>query len=153
MLQDVHEMLGSCSAATDILNDLLLYERLETSNVKLVMRRVPVKRFIEEKIEAFVLQARQKGVRLDLEFKGNNHSESVIRSMQIHCDEEMMRQVFRSLMSSAIDCTPAGGVVTVSVTFENQDRMFESALQFTAGVLQTREGKGLGLWSEYRLVK
>eukprot|EP01041_Mallomonas_annulata_P012854 gene12854-27100_t len=36
---------------------------------------------------------------------------------------------------------------------ENQKAVFQNALRFTAGVLQTLEGKGLGLWISRRIVQ
>eukprot|EP01041_Mallomonas_annulata_P006719 gene6719-13613_t len=165
----IDELYGSCESVVDILNALLLYQGLDQGEISLITKSIPVIPFLQMKIIKLMSQARSKGVNLSLNIPENRISGNHIKSACIEGDEDKFGQVIRTLIANAVDCTMRGGSVTVTVTVigddeigyklkmavrddgpgltdSDQRNMFDNALSFTPGVLQQREGNGLGLW-------
>eukprot|EP01036_Dinobryon_divergens_P035739 gene35739-46370_t len=184
------DIQGSCQSAVDILNDLLVYERLSEDRVEVLTKSIHLIPLLKKKIDSMLPLARQKGITLDLILPQGPliDRQFDLRQVCIEGEEDKLGQVIRNLVSNAIECTPNNDIVTVTVdvinttttnttgtinshsrcpyrvrisvkdhgpglTKEHQEMVFEEALKFTAGVLQTREGKGLGLWSELLLLQ
>eukprot|EP01041_Mallomonas_annulata_P013668 gene13668-29059_t len=118
----VKEAHGSCEAAVDILNDLLIYERLDRGPLDLNISHVHVKPFVRSKIKAFVLLAEQKKINLSLKFC-NTCNRRYDRAF-MKCDEEKLGQVLRNIVSNAIECTPHGGRIIISVDMNRIPKMF-----------------------------
>jgi signal transduction histidine kinase/CheY-like chemotaxis protein len=116
----------SCTAAVDILNDLLCYEKLESGIMELRRENIVVDSFLNYCVTMFSAQARECGVTItmitnsDIEANrgdGNTLSTSLLPTDSIFADKFKMDQVIRNLMSNALKFTPRGGVVTVKATF------------------------------------
>eukprot|EP01041_Mallomonas_annulata_P013591 gene13591-28865_t len=187
----VDNIFSSCESAVDILNDILVYQGLDKDEVILVTRSVSVIEFLENKIHKELSHAKEKGVTLAIDLPEAVPSSITskttmvtvgkkdIRNAHILIDQDKFGQVIRTLLSNAIQCTPSGSAVEVSITMKPKDkncnsqwtlfiavkdngpdlsvndlnRMFDNALSFTAGVLQASEGRGLGLWISHRIMR
>eukprot|EP01041_Mallomonas_annulata_P008875 gene8875-18374_t len=140
----------------DILNDLLLYERLEEGVIDLNFNPVYVKTFFERKIQQLKSQSIDRGIELKLEFHDENVSgrwqnmtTSCIKGRKDkYCEsnKDLMASL-KYILSIEVRDTGAG------IAPDKIDRVFESALKFTPGVLQTHEGKGLGLWIAKQIIE
>eukprot|EP01041_Mallomonas_annulata_P003558 gene3558-7079_t len=170
------EIQGSCQSAVDILNDLLVYERLSEASFAIKFKNILIFSFLENKMTTLKSQAREKGVVLDLILPEGQLDGHEMNTVCIEGEEEKLGQVIRYLTSNAIDCTPEGQHVSIKVEIikrhdfqyfilfsvkdggpglsqEQRTAIFENGLMFTAGVLQTHEVKGLGLWIARRLTE
>jgi two-component system, cell cycle sensor histidine kinase PleC len=130
----------SCTAAVDILNDLLCYEKLESGILELHKEEIVVAAYLKDRISMFSAQARECGVtmtmvtdvagsRRDIEAntnEGNMMSKSLLPTDSIFADKFKMDQVIRNLMSNALKFTPRGGVVTIKASFVHDRSKFEN---------------------------
>jgi signal transduction histidine kinase len=125
----------SCTAAVDILNDLLCYEKLESGILELHKEEIVVEAYLKDRISMFSAQARECGVTItmitnsDIEAHrddGNTISTSLLPTDSIFADKFKMDQVIRNLMSNALKFTPRGGVVTVKATFVHDRSKFDN---------------------------
>eukprot|EP00607_Mallomonas_marina_P003928 CAMPEP_0182436828 /NCGR_PEP_ID=MMETSP1167-20130531/83851_1 /TAXON_ID=2988 /ORGANISM="Mallomonas Sp, Strain CCMP3275" /LENGTH=668 /DNA_ID=CAMNT_0024629417 /DNA_START=370 /DNA_END=2376 /DNA_ORIENTATION=- len=171
--ETTNELQASCDSAVDILNDLLTYESLESGSAEVHKAAHQVQSFLDGILDPFRLQAEAKRITFRIEF-----SRTICQNWHncsIDIDEGKFGRVLRNLLTNAMQNTPSGGFVGVSVRLKNfgpmiddtgtnsklhldvvdtgpgiskedQTKLFKDAISFTAGVLQAREGMGLGLW-------
>jgi signal transduction histidine kinase len=130
----------SCTAAVDILNDLLCYEKLESGILELHKEEIVVAAYLKDRISMFSAQARECGVTIstvtdaadrDIEatpdgYDGKMLSKSLLPTDSIFADKFKMDQVIRNLISNALKFTPRGGVVTIKATFVHDRSRFEN---------------------------
>jgi two-component system, sensor histidine kinase len=117
----------SCTAAVDILNDLLCYEKLESGILELHKENIFVEPFLRDCAAMFSAQARECGVTIStvIENTGNSNipsldgkvSRSLLPDDAIYADKFKMDQVIRNLVSNALKFTPRGGNVTIKASF------------------------------------
>eukprot|EP00607_Mallomonas_marina_P001577 CAMPEP_0182430680 /NCGR_PEP_ID=MMETSP1167-20130531/42496_1 /TAXON_ID=2988 /ORGANISM="Mallomonas Sp, Strain CCMP3275" /LENGTH=695 /DNA_ID=CAMNT_0024616055 /DNA_START=652 /DNA_END=2742 /DNA_ORIENTATION=+ len=119
------EMRCQCDLAVDILNDLLLYERLEEGIMDLHFKPVSIKHFLQTKIKTFAPICEEKGVEIKLTFLSNTRegplSDYTIEKSYCRGDEDKLSQVIRTLMRNAIECTPRGKSVSVTVELLSEE--------------------------------
>jgi signal transduction histidine kinase/CheY-like chemotaxis protein len=131
----------SCTAAVDILNDLLCYEKLESGILELHKENIVVDSFLKNCVSMFSAQARECGVtmtmvtdaavsRRDIEVTPDGDDSCVLSTLllptdSIFADKFKMDQVIRNLISNALKFTPRGGHVTIKASFF-QDSAIES---------------------------
>jgi signal transduction histidine kinase len=119
----------SCTAAVDILNDLLCYEKLESGILELHKENITVDSFIKECASMFSAQARECGVTISTvtdtpQAPGRHHDGSKFSLLPLmpedvlFADKFKMDQVIRNLMSNALKFTPRGGSVTIKAFFQ-----------------------------------
>ena len=99
----------SCTAAVDILNDLLCYEKLESGILKLHKEDVAVSTFLQDSVSMFAAQARECGVTMSIitSEKGEFVSSSpLLTNDSFFVDKFKMDQVIRNLISNALKFTP-----------------------------------------------
>jgi signal transduction histidine kinase/CheY-like chemotaxis protein len=104
------EIKESCEIAIGILNDLLLYEKLEGGILVLDKHCEPAAALIYEAVKTFNIQARQANVRLDFTLDGNMFDSKEVDEPEffIDVDKPKISQVLRNLVSNAIKfSTPA----------------------------------------------
>ena len=121
----------SCTAAVDILNDLLCYEKLDSGILTLHKEDVLILPFLNDCVSMFSAQARECGVTMssvsdvsDVDtgavIDTNNYT-TLPLSLQPHdtifVDKFKMDQVIRNLISNALKFTPRGGTVTMEAIF------------------------------------
>jgi signal transduction histidine kinase len=117
----------SCTAAVDILNDLLCYEKLESGILELHKENIVVDSFLKECASMFSAQARECGVTISTVTDTpqtapplNDPKFSFLPLLPddvLFADKFKMDQVVRNLMSNALKFTPRGGVVTIRTSF------------------------------------
>ena len=123
------ETQSACGAALDILNELLLFDKLETGALVLHKQSVPVTELVEDSVRMFSAQAREKSIELSI----TNNDETMLNlsaegaaavQLELHdtdevsVDKNKVVQVIRNVVSNAIKFTPASGKIQVNVKFE-----------------------------------
>ena len=136
------ETQSACGAALDILNELLLFDKLESGALVLNKLNVPVPELVEDSIKMFSVQTREKSIGLLI----TNNDESLLtvaassinNSMSIRSgapsyligtslllydtdevtvDKNKVVQVIRNVVSNAIKFTPTRGRIQINVKF------------------------------------
>ena len=122
------ETQSACGAALDILNELLLFDKLETGALILHKQSVPVTELVEDSVKMFSAQAREKNVELSitnsdeamLELRVEDKGEvplALCDTDEVYVDKCKMVQVIRNVVSNAIKFTPASGKIQVNLKF------------------------------------
>ena len=110
LLGDVNDVLedvkSSCGIAVDILNDLLLYEKLDDGIFTLSMTEVPFKDFFMDAVHVFKVQA----LSFDIDFTVDCLE---LDNVVVNIDRMKFSQVLRNLISNALKFTPKKGKVTI----------------------------------------
>lgn len=109
----------SCVVAVDILNELLLYEKIEEGIMALDTSFVVPDSFLENAVRPFRVSARAKDIQLNLTLEALSPVEEGASSstLGIKVDAGKMAQVVRNYLSNAIKFTPPHGTVTVALTY------------------------------------
>jgi signal transduction histidine kinase len=94
----------SCGIAVDILNDLLLYEKLDDGIFNLSLSDVPIEEFFRDAINVFQVQAKS----LQIELIVVTHA---LNGVVVRLDRMKFSQVLRNLVSNALKFTPMHGTV------------------------------------------
>jgi signal transduction histidine kinase len=117
------QMTGAGKAAVDILDGLLLYDKVEDSVVPAVkVQQVSPLNLIEESMDMFRAPAKEKDIQLIFDRQVGSDSEimdvsRLIESDMISVDKQKVVQVLRNLLSNAIKFTPVDGRIVVSAYF------------------------------------
>lgn len=90
-----------------LIDDLLEMSKIEAGRRELREERIPLAAAIEDAVALVALQAREKGLSLDVE-AGDGE-------LSIEADGTALRQILLNLLSNAVKFTPAGGRVAVAV--------------------------------------
>ena len=136
--RDVHM---SAQSATNVLNDFLNYDKIESRQLTLELSMIPIQSLISETASEFVLPAQDKSIELlvvqdkvkasDLaaaatgetpkpnkKVEGIDDIESQLLQDQIVVgDKARLSQVVRNVISNAIKFTPKSGKITIKTTW------------------------------------
>ena len=99
-------------AQVRLVEDLLDVSGLADGHTHLALRPSSVADVVREAVDAIAPSASAKGVRLDVAVPPN--------LPHIQADPDRLRQVVWNLLTNAIKFTPAGGLVTLRATLEDQ---------------------------------
>jgi signal transduction histidine kinase len=158
--QVLGEMQSACSAAIDILNDLLTYEKLDSDLLVLDKTVCDLSSIVEDSVRFFRIQATHADITLTLE------RDISLKPMVVLADQNKLAQALRNLLSNALKFTPPTGSVNVSIcsdeathrvrvvvrdtgagmTLEERRLLFKEIVQFNPNQLQGGQGSGLGLF-------
>lgn len=99
----------SCAVAVEILNDLLLYEKIDDGIYNVFPSKVPIRELIEKAEKLFRLQAQAASVDFVLDLHNK-----VLDTAIVEIDQSKLHQVLRNLVTNAIKFTPAHGQVRLT---------------------------------------
>ncbi|KAJ1436421.1 hypothetical protein B484DRAFT_393251 [Ochromonadaceae sp. CCMP2298] len=115
-IQLTDNCLSNTEAAEDVLSDLLNYDKIESGTLRLKFPSVWLWDVVKKVTAGFVLQAKEKGVLLEL--KGRLWEEDVtaekkddFASLHVVGDAGRISQILRNIVSNAIKFTPELGTV------------------------------------------
>lgn len=106
-MEVLDDVKGSCTIAVEILNDLLLYEKLDDGFLTLAKTKSRLKKFIDEASRIFKIQAKSADVSFFVE-------SDQVHGVVVEIDKCKLHQVLRNLMSNALKFTNYNGTVLVS---------------------------------------
>lgn len=135
--RDVHI---SAQSATNVLNDFLNYDKIESRRLTLELSIIPIQKVISETVAEFVLPAQDKSINMSVvrekldadddtakqrnknskkvENRSNFQVESQLLEDQVVVgDKARLSQVVRNVISNAIKFTPEKGQITVRTTW------------------------------------
>jgi signal transduction histidine kinase/CheY-like chemotaxis protein len=148
---------------TGVLNDLLLYDKLDSSNLSLEKSSINVSEFVSSTLDLFAFQASALNINFVIDVEDNLPA--------LFGDQHKLRHVLCNLASNALKFTPAEGTITCTVTkrkdniqiqfrdtgvgiaSQNLPKVFKSIIQFDANINQGGNGSGLGLYITRGLVE
>jgi signal transduction histidine kinase/CheY-like chemotaxis protein len=114
-LQDIVNDIGeSCFVSIDILNDLLLIDKIEEGNLNLDMQPKNARDLFKPCIHNFDVQAMFSKVELSVDLND-------ISNVMIKADETKIVQVVRNIVSNALKFTPNGGHIHIKSYFIPDD--------------------------------
>jgi CheY-like chemotaxis protein len=105
VLDDVKD---SCAIAVDILNDLLLYEKLDEGYFNISKTIASLSPFIDEAVRNFKMLAKSANVHFTLHCQSQE-----LADVTVDMDKGKMHQVLRNLMSNALKFTRQNGTVSM----------------------------------------
>jgi signal transduction histidine kinase len=121
------EVSEGCSTAIDFMNNLLLYEKIDSMDLPLYLKREDLSKVCTEVLQSFKMSARQLEINLKLHIHNtlevpgilqniNNDKFSELLTANVEIDGPKILIVLRNLMSNALKFTPENGEVSLSVT-------------------------------------
>lgn len=111
-LSVLEDTSSACLAALDILNDLLLYDKLETESLKLNRQEFKVIDYFTTCLKIYKNEVKDKKINIKI-IKNN----SLSYDDKFVIDKNKFSQVIRNLTSNAIKFSPEGGDITISLSF------------------------------------
>lgn len=139
-----------------LLNDLIEISRIESGEMKMSFRYLPVADFLREAVEEMSTAAARKNIRLSLDISDGCAD-------KVYADRERLKQVMVNLLDNALKYTDAGGKVVcrarpdgamcaveiqdtgVGIPEEHQARIFERFYRVEKDRSREVGGTGLGL--------
>ncbi len=115
-LSTLTEIFYACEVALDILNDLLLHDKIQMGLVSLTKESLHVTDFMMKCISMFTVQLKSK--KLCLRLQNLNPDSAISVDDVADADKSKLGQVIRNLISNAIKFTPDGGDIDVSIGFK-----------------------------------
>ena len=118
----INELDENSTIAVTTLNDLINYDKIETKTFSIEKKVVDFWTVVEKTIGPLTLQAKEKGVNLNLtsqlsapdKFAQANCN---LNNLRVIGDSVKLGQVIRNLVSNALKFTPTEGSVDISGTF------------------------------------
>eukprot|EP01041_Mallomonas_annulata_P002846 gene2846-5598_t len=112
------ELSREVDIAVDILDNLLLYDRLSGNTLTLNTKKLNAKTLIKESLQPFYRQAKEKNMVLNLEFLNDNDNGNITVDSPIFIigDQNKLVQVFWNLLSNALKYTSVGGTVNIRIS-------------------------------------
>ena len=102
--------IEECDRLLDMINTMLLISKTESGVDKLACEKVNIAGLVQEACELFEPSAEDKGITLSCSAPGVS---------ELAGDARMLQRMLANLLDNAIKYTPAGGVVTVSISENN----------------------------------
>ena len=148
----------ACRNAVEIMDDLLIYEKLDSQSLSLDYSLFDLIELVNELIELLQLQARHSSITLEVKMP------TIFASIMVHADRNRISQAFRNMITDALKFTPLLGKVSVALTmnelrskvrFEVHDGgdglskerridLFQKPSHFDPTQLHADQGSGLG---------
>lgn len=98
-----------------LINQLLDFRKMESGNLKLLLKRGDLVTFVAEIVSSFAKFAEEK----EIELKFNSLKKEIITNF----DEDKVAKIMNNLLSNAFKFTAKGGKITVNISlvFDNED--------------------------------
>ena len=100
------DMIESSSIAVNILNELLLYEKIDGKIMTIEFQEVNTKELILNALHLFKVQVQAKEIRMLVDLEP-------VTYINVNADIHKFSQVIRNILSNALKFTPTGGIIYV----------------------------------------
>ena len=111
--QYLNTMKKDCHRFADLINDLLDMAKLEAGNMPITCKVIDLESLLRTTAREFQEEAEKSGITLVCETEGT--------ITPVYADIKRIRQVICNLIRNAIQFTPSGGQVTVSLRSQGRD--------------------------------
>lgn len=108
-----------------LVGDLFELSKLESAQVQPELEQFSLAELLHDVAQEFELDAREKGITMDIETPPH--------SVQVMADIGLMQRVLENLLRNALEYTPAGGAITVSLA-PRTDRVAVSVADTGCGI-------------------
>ena len=125
VLEVVSDSKSTCELATQTLNDLLMFDKIQNNMLDIAPTEVDGYGFVNYGVSLFKLQATSNNITLDVCCNRVNSLEADVEAQDeelqaiVRIDNYKMDQVLRNLLTNALKFTPRGGSVQVSANVQN----------------------------------
>jgi len=109
----LQSMQQDCRRFADLINDLLDIAKLEAGNMPITCKVMDMDALIRMTVKEFEQEAQKAGIRISAQTQGT--------IIPVYADIKRLRQVLVNLIRNAIQFTPSGGTITVSLKTEGND--------------------------------
>eukprot|EP01041_Mallomonas_annulata_P003526 gene3526-7017_t len=113
----VKEASSCCSLSIQILDNLLLYQKMDTGVVNMFPKKIYFKSFMKDAIEPFWVEVKDKAVVLIEEVVEDPLLDTGL--MYILADSNRLTHVVRTILSNAVKFTKKRGRITVTVQYKS----------------------------------
>ena len=152
---------------TKLVGELLNVSRIEEGRLRLVLRKLPIIKLVDEITSDFKAMAAMKGVRLQVIHKVRENG----RNYYVMADQDKFKEILVNLLDNAIKFTESGGEIVISCTEKKGQidigvkdtgvgiestmlpRVFDKFQQISGSYLKENKGTGLGLFIVKSLVE
>jgi signal transduction histidine kinase len=151
----------SAAQLNTLVEDILDVSRLQEGRMSFSMKRVEPSSIIVEVVNAFMIQAKEKGLVLTYETRA---------LPELFLDPERFRQVMTNLIGNAVKYTPHGSVTVsaesdgvevvirvsdtgIGISAEHQAQLFSKFYRVKTDETRSIPGTGLGLWITKEIVR
>jgi len=152
---------------TKLVGELLNVSRIEEGRLRLVLRKLPIIKLVDEITSDFKAMAAMKGVRLQVIHKVRENG----RDYYVMADQDKLKEILVNLLDNAIKFTESGGEIVISCTEKKGQidigvkdtgvgiestmlpRVFDKFQQISGSYLKENKGTGLGLFIVKSLVE
>ena len=123
-IKTIEETQASCAIAVSILNDMLLYDKVESGALKLDILNVSPWSLLKDAVQPFFLQAHAVDVVLMLQMTTPHFN------CTIQVDSHKLHQVIGNLVSNALKFTQKPGTVQVEADVVSREQLLEVSDNF-----------------------
>jgi signal transduction histidine kinase len=113
----IRDLIESSNSAVQVLNEIMSYDKIEMKTFHIEKEVLPVWKLISESIRPFNIQAREKGIEINLDLEVQQNP--AIEDLAIIGDPLKLEQVFRNIISNALKFSPPNSVVKVVARYLN----------------------------------
>lgn len=142
-------VLSACESAVDILNDILVYDKLEGGHLELRKEEVSIIPFLTESLSIFRPMAAEKNIRLcdyisttDTDAQRSWISQNikpVSGDDRLALDAFKFRQVLRNVLSNALKFTPAQGEVALRAWLSHSASLARATPSLASTIIEDEE--------------
>jgi signal transduction histidine kinase len=151
----VKGIYGSSKNAYNLLDNLLIWSRMQTGGINYNPEKINLHKLINETGNLLESMRAGKNIELDL---------SIDLNLEVYADKYMLSSVVNNLLSNAIKFTPVGGIIRISsvlkengyikicisdsgtgIPQENISRLFRIDQSYSSKGTNDEKGTGLGL--------
>ena len=151
----------------NLVEDMLDVSRIEQSRIKMNLIKVSVSQSIKEVSDQFVINARQKNLKLIY-----NNPEKSVEKAKILVDVDRFKQIIVNIISNAIKYTLSGSITIsteldeerknllikirdtgIGMNAKQRERLFQKFYRIQNEKTRNIVGTGLGLWITKKLVQ
>lgn len=105
-----------------LIKNLLAVTKIEEGKLETNITNFSIHDLVVEVLDVFKKQAQEKGINLELKESktlSTGNKKAIGRSLNVHADREMIREVLNNLIENAIKFTPRGSV-SVSIDYDEE---------------------------------
>jgi signal transduction histidine kinase len=136
----LHDAFEACQIAINILNNLLLFDKIEDGQMALHRSKVEVRSLLVDCVHLFEVQAKAAGVALI--YKTTDQMPEILSRICVDIDAPKISQVVRTLVYNAIRFTQRGGLVSVSCSYIEANRDHDCSKSSSSEHSKEADGKG-----------